>query len=262
MGDFGKSSEGISLDAEVLRASETTCWTDVWMFCLAGVGLRDGRFWTHTEGPHGLGTGYLVWPNWKAACILLRRHDYQVVGFPRLWMHQNHAWWEDTALCLFFLTLYFIRLERISWIGKVGLFVALFFCLNWIVLIICSDWPQWNRDKPWNMNFTSPLYLTRFPSSFVGINEIKSSECNGSLEGSRKEICLIIAKMETLKPQTDVHFSSCTLMIDARLVGNLCTTHQWHFTLIFNYKSSKENLHKVELILSYFVVFFIFYKFP
>lgn len=40
------------------------------------------------------------------------------------------------------------------------------------------------------------------------------------------------------------------------------TTHQWHFTLIFNYKSSKKNLHKVELILSYFDVFFILYKFP
>lgn len=61
--------------------------------CCAGLGLWGWGFRADPEGSHWFSTGHLLWPDWKAAGFLLRGHDHQTLGLPRLWVHQDHAWY-------------------------------------------------------------------------------------------------------------------------------------------------------------------------
>lgn len=75
-------------------------------FSALGVGLWNRRLWAHTERPHRLCAGHLFWSDRQTTSIVLCRHDHQAVGFPKLWVHQNHAWYADKSLsCLSLMTI-------------------------------------------------------------------------------------------------------------------------------------------------------------
>lgn len=74
-------------------------------FCALGLGLWNRRLWAHTERPHRLCAGHLFWSDRQTTSIVLCRHDHQAVGFPKLWVHQNHAWYKSLS-CLSLIMIY------------------------------------------------------------------------------------------------------------------------------------------------------------